>query len=594
VVDSRHVCGIVGWLGEAPFSAERLEQATQRLHHRGPDDGGTWSTERGRVAFGHRRLSILDLSSAGHQPFVTSDGRHAIVYNGEVYNFEALRRELEALGHRFRSRCDTEVILEGYRAWGDSVVQRLRGMFAFAIWDAPRHRLFLARDRLGIKPLYYHWDGRTFAFASELKAFDPLPALDFSVDDTALFDFLTYLYIPAPKTPYQRIRKLAPGHTLGFLDGRVLIERYWDVDFHRVGPRRTEADAVAALRDVLADAVNAHLVADVPVGCLLSGGVDSSGVAALATRSGVPLRTYSIGFDDASDDETPFAREVANAIGARHTEARVSLTTARGLTERIPEWYDEPFGDTSAIPTFMVSQVARKDVKVALSGDGGDEVFGGYESYARHRRRARFPSLPSAFRGWLPDRLARSPLMRLRGGATLVDGLRGELERHVAILGGFTAPEKRRYLAAGRRWDGYDDYWYFRQHWREDLDQLSRLQYLDLKTYLPDDILTKVDRASMAVSLEVRPPLLDHLLVEHVAALPVALRNPGGALKHLLKRALEGLVPPSVLTRRKRGFSIPLARWADDLLGHDARGLTPMQRWLEQSLHRFHPARGQA
>ena len=571
------MCGIAGLLSldGAPIDEAGLSRASDAIAHRGPDDHGLWLDAERRVGLAHRRLSILDLSSAGHQPFASDDGALQLTYNGEIYNFLELREELAGLGHRFRSRSDTEVIVHAYDAWGPSCVRRFRGMFAFGLWDAPRRRLLLARDRLGIKPLYWYRDPRRFAFASELKALEALPGLDLTVDDTALYDFLTYLYVPTPKSPYERVRKLPAGHLLVLEDGGERVEEYWDVDFAPAVRRRA-----GEVREKLEDAVRAHMVSDVPVGSLLSGGIDSSAVTAIAQRQATqPIHTFSIGFDVAEHSETGFARLVADHVGTRHTEETVDVAEAERLVPAIGRLYDEPFADSSAIPTFVVSRLARRTVKVALSGDGGDEVFGGYAWYARHRRRARFAAVPAVLRERLPALLEDTPLMKLRGMPTIVDGLRPDLERHIAIMGGYTRAQKQKVLSAAwlRRFRGYDDAWHFRRHFRADLDLMSRLQYLDMKTYLPDDILTKVDRAGMAVALEVRPPLLDHLLVEHVAGMSAEERTPNGALKQLLKDAVRDLLPRVILERPKKGFSVPITTWIPQLGGVAPK--VPNQWW---------------
>ncbi len=580
------MCGIVGLLRPEPIDPATIQRAQESITHRGPDDAGVWMSPDRHVGFGHRRLSIVDLSAAGHQPFV-SDGV-VLVYNGEVYNFPEVRSELERLGHQFRSRTDTEVVLQAYRAWGAHCVRRLRGMFAFALWDVEARRLVLARDRLGIKPLYWYEDPRgVLAFASELKALETLPDLDRKLDDTALWDFLTYLYVPAPKSPYARIRKLLPGHVLVHENGRARLERYWELH-----PSASNGGDIDELRSRLEDAVASHMLADVPIGSLLSGGIDSSAVTMLAQKHNpLPLKTFAVGFDVEAHSETNFARMVADAIHSDHIEATLDFALARSSMTRIRELYDEPFGDSSAIPTLLVSQVARRSVKVALSGDGGDEVFGGYRWYQQHRRRACFSRVPSPLRAHLPELLEFTPLMKLRGIPKVVDGLRPDLERHVAILGGFTRAQKTRVLPASRiaRMDGYDDYWYFRQHWHEDLDLQTRLQILDINTYLPDDILTKVDRASMAASLELRPPLLDHLLVEHVFSIPSEIRTPRGEPKALFRRALEGLLPTEILLRPKKGFSIPLDAWIGGLASASSPGTSPTQRWLLQQASGWKP-----
>jgi asparagine synthase (glutamine-hydrolysing) len=569
------MCGIVGILSrERPVPS--LDGACRALSHRGPDDSGQWQSDDRLVALGHRRLSILDPSPEGHQPFVKAG--LSLTYNGEVYNFRALRAELERRGHQFRSQCDTEVVLEAYRAFGPDFVRRLRGMFALGLWDAERRTLVLARDRLGIKPLFVYQDGQQLAFASELKALEQIPGLSLEPDESAAYDFLTYLYVPAPKTIYDKVRKLLPAEiALATNDRELRVQRsrYWSVDFaSRAGPRG--ADAVEAVRAALSDATRAHLVADVPVGCLLSGGLDSSTIATLAAAEiSEPLRTFALGFDVAEHSETAYAAAVARGIGAQHTEHRVDVARAKTTFRRLNEIYDEPFGDLSAIPTLEVCRLARQSVKVALSGDGGDEVFGGYTSYARHLRRARwFSWVPALVQQRAPSFLQRTILRKLRGGPTLIDGLRDPLERHVVIQGGLTRGDKQRILprAVLRRFADHDDLWAFRAHDRPELDPLTRFQIIDLATYLPDDILTKVDRASMACSLELRPPLLDHELVELVASIPPETRNPGGVLKSLLKEAMRPRLPRSIIERAKKGFGVPLRSWMGDLDPGPRRG----------------------
>lgn len=563
------MCGIVGILSRAR-PVPSLDAACRALAHRGPDDAGQWQSDDGLVALGHRRLSILDPSPDGHQPFV-KDGL-SLTYNGEVYNHRALRAELEQRGHRFRSHCDTEVVLEAYRAFGPDFVQRLRGMFALGLWDSERRTLLLARDRLGIKPLFVYQDAERLAFASELKALEQIAGLSLTPDESAAYDFLTYLYVPAPKTIYANVRKLLPAEvalvTSESSVPKVQSSRYWSVDFASgKGPRGQEA--VEAVRAALRDATRAHLVSDVPVGCLLSGGIDSSTIATLAAaESREPLRTFAVGFDVAEHSETEFAALVARGIGARHTEHQVDVARASTTFRRMNELYDEPFGDLSAIPTLEVCRVARQSVKVALSGDGGDEVFGGYSSYARHLRRARwFSWVPAFVQRRAASHLEHTILARLRGGKTLIDGLRDPLERHAVIQGGLTRSDKQRVLPHDvlRRFAGYDDLWAFRAHDRPELDPLTRFQIIDLATYLPDAILAKVDRASMACSLELRPPLLDHELVELVASIPPETRNPRGALKSLLKAAMRPRLPRRIIERPKKGFGVPLRSWIGDL-----------------------------
>lgn len=525
------MCGIVGIVGAGP-----IEGMTERLRHRGPDDGAVWSAAG--VALGHRRLSILDLSSAGRQPMTRGDC--TIVYNGEVYNYLELRKELEG---PFVSNTDTEVVLRLFERYGERCVERLRGMFSFAIWDARRRRLFAARDRLGIKPFFYAETAGGIAFASEIKAL--LDVVPRTIDRTAISDYLTHKYVPAPKTVYAAIRKLPPAHTLAF-DGRIRLSCYWSPE-----PGVTRTDSAAALeelRPLLRDCVRSHTLADVPVGVFLSGGLDSATIVANLEKP----RTFTVGFDVSS--EAAQARRVAEHFGCEHREETVQAVDVEEALEAIPSMYDEPFGDSSAWPTHIVSRVARRDVKVALSGEGGDEVFSGYGWYRkwlelRSRRSARV--LASV----LPPFSPAGRSLHRRGA--------GELERYAALVGAFTAPQKRKLLASEFWDDAYDHHWALRKWWREDLDPVKRMQWVDLHTFLPDDLLVKVDRASMAVSLEVRPPLLDHRLVEFALTLDPKLLRDRDRGKLLLRRAIDGVVPAEVLSRPKKGFSMPVRRWME-------------------------------
>jgi asparagine synthase (glutamine-hydrolysing) len=499
------------------------------------------------------------------------DGSVWIVFNGEIYNFPTLRRELEQLGHTFRSHTDTEVILHAYEEWGDDHVHRLRGMFAYAVYDRRpgrtsdgRFRLLLVRDRLGIKPLCYYDRPDCFAFASEIKGLLACDGIDRTIDWTALYDFLTYLYIPAPKTAYTYIRKLPPGHLL-VLDHRgVTVRQYWALQANGPSPARTPEEGTQILGGILEDAVRGHLVSDVPLGVLLSGGVDSSAITALASGVvGSGLRTFSAGFDVEEHSELDYARLMATHVGTRHTERVVGAESLDQMLPRVLSMYDEPFADTSAIPTYYVTAAAGEHVKVLLSGDGGDEVFGGYRWYSRWLRRSGFDRVPLGPRRRMFGALAEWWPNNRRGKRFLRDLSHSGLDRYAAFMELFTPRQKRELLLPqrAREFEGYDDYWYFRQFWREDLEPLARVQYLDMKTYLPDDILTKVDRASMASSVEVRPPLLDHELVEQVFRMPSAWNLRGGEQKWLLKRMIEGRVPSAILNRDKKGFSAPMTPW---------------------------------
>jgi asparagine synthase (glutamine-hydrolysing) len=565
------MCGIAGVFHADPATAVApadVERMTAVLRHRGPDEGSVYVD--GAVGLGHRRLSIIDVAGGG-QPIFNEDGTKAIVFNGEIYNYAILRDRLMARGHRFATRSDTEVILHAHEEYGEDCVQHLRGMFAFAIWDAPQRRLFLARDRLGIKPLYYRWDGRTLLFASELKAILRYPGVPRTIDPLALDDYLTYLYIPAPKTIFQGIRKLRPAHTLMVSRHGVQERQYWDVDF---APREglSEAEYAAGLMDKLRESVALHLMSEVPLGAFLSGGVDSSAVVGLMAEAlDKPVNTASIGFREAGFDELPYARLVARQFSAHAYEKIVEANAAKILDVLI--WhFDEPFADSSMVPTYYVSQVARERVTVCLSGDGGDENFAGY-------RRYRFDALENQIRGLLPNALRR-PLFGalawaypkadwlpqvLRAKALLTDLSLSPERAYFQSMSWFTPAMKRQLYGGELRQavHGYDPFSVMQAYFERTRgwDPLSRIQYVDLKTYLADDILAKVDRASMAHSLEVRVPLLDHEVVEYAAGIPPGYKLRHGQGKYILKKALEGLLPHNILYRRKMGFSLPLARW---------------------------------
>lgn len=560
------MCGIAGILrvDGAPAGADLLGAMTSAIAHRGPDGDGFFCD--GSVGLGHRRLAIIDLAT-GDQPMATEDGSVVLVFNGEIYNFRELRRELEGRGATFRTTSDTEVILQAYETWGVDCLPRLRGMFAFALWDRPRRRLFLARDRVGIKPLVYAWDGRRLLFGSEIKALLEDPGLPREIDWQALRDFLTLHYIPGPRTIFQAIRKLPPASYL-LLDlerGEPEVHRYWDLRF-APDPRPSEAEWLEGLRWHLTDAVRSHLVSDVPIGAFLSGGVDSSTVVALmAQATEGRVRTFSIGFDDADFDELRHARDVARRYDTQHFEYVVK-PNALDTLPRLAWQFDEPFADSSALPTYYVSKITREHVTVALSGDGGDENFVGYTRYARasrlHERLDGFPAvlarpllrlaarlLPGGVRGQgYLDMLGAGPvdryfkLMAYQRSETLRSLLSPAAREHVEPV---VTPDLFRRLAAEGRAPDY----------------VSALQYLDIHCYLPEDILTKVDRTSMAVSLETRVPLLDHVLMEYVATMPTALKFKEGAGKVILKRAMAGDLPAGILERRKMGFGLPIASW---------------------------------
>jgi asparagine synthase (glutamine-hydrolysing) len=557
------VCGLVALDGGSPDPAE-LASMNDALVHRGPDDEGSFLD--GPVGLAARRLSIIDLAH-GHQPISNEDGSVTVVQNGEIYNHEDLRRALERTGHAFQTRCDTEVLVHLYEEHGLAFAERLRGMFAVALWDSRRRRLVLARDRFGIKPLYWSAAGGTLSFASELKSLLRRPGLSREIDLDALEAFLAFNSVPAPLTIFRDVRKLHAGHLLVWEEGGEPRSE----SFARPGPppagevRAGSAGELAAeLRERLRDSIRAHLVSDVPVGVLLSGGVDSSALAALAaSESGERISTFSIGFEERSFDELALARLVAERYGTDHHEL-VLRPDAAELLPALAEAFDEPFADSSALPTYLVSKLASEHVKVALSGEGGDELFGGYYTYVADLLAPRLGPLASALRPLverLPSSSAKASFdykaKRFARGAHLPP-----LERHHAWKEIFS-PEARAQLLAPERRGGSDPVDVYRKRFSETegADLLARLQDVDLGIYLVDDLLVKTDRASMAHSLEARVPFLDAVVAELALALPTKHKVRGFSKKRLLRKAIEPLVPREVVGARKQGFSIPAAAW---------------------------------
>jgi len=533
------MCGITGWVGDPPKDTAVIESMTALLHHRGPDDRGIFTSPSAQ--FGHTRLSILDLSDAGHQPMVLGD--LVLTYNGEIYNFRELRGQLEG---PFKSDSDTEVLLHLYRLHGDACVSLLRGMFSFAIWDTRRRRLFVARDRLGIKPFLYRKTPDGLAFASELKSLLELGRP--SIEDGAINDYLTYRYIPTPNTVFSGIHKLPPAHTLVWEDGRTTIAPYWapsaEPTITKAGP------AIEQLHELLGTVIPEHSISDVPIGVFLSGGIDSAVTAAYLDQ---PL-TVTLASEVPHRNEAPAALEVARHLGTRHFEHSVGEPDLDTALDTITQLFDEPAADSGAWATYTVSSIAREHVTVALTGEGGDELFLGYK---RH--------------GLLGDEhlttLCRMvaqiiPPLTDTGRSLQRRGLTG-FERYAELSSGFTRRQKRAILSPRLSGDDHDDLWYFRQHWRPDLEPLAQARWLDLHTYLPDSLLTKVDRAGMAHSLEIRPPLLDHRLVEFALSLhPDLLRSADGTKGKLILRSLmESRLPPGHLDRPKIGFNLPIRRW---------------------------------
>ena len=591
------MCGIAGLLDLERRSGSQELEALGRamaatLNHRGPDAHGVWSDVEAGVALGHTRLSIVDLSPAGAQPMVSSCGACVITYNGEIYNAGDLRPELEARGRRFRGHSDTEVLVEAIAEWGvKPTVERLIGMFAFASWDRRTRTLSLVRDRLGIKPLYFGRQNGRLVLASELKAFEVLPDWKPELNRNALAAYLRLAYVPSPHSIYRGIDKLAPGHIATInAEGKVETAAFWSVE--KAAERGTSApfnvsdrEAIDTLELLLGDAVGRRLVADVPLGAFLSGGIDSSTIAAMMRmRSNAAVRTYSIGFREEGFDEAPHARAVAAYLGTDHTELYVSPAEAREVIPELPTIYDEPFADSSQIPTYLLSKLTREHVTVALSGDGGDELFAGY---TRHRFARFASSMPAPMGRALACGLGvAGPALWDRVFSLLPTEWRPKLapdKMHKASRL-FRAGEESGYLTLVSAWDDPDELVIGGKEPKGPIfdaglaralpDSLDRMQYLDTITYLPDDILTKVDRASMAVALEVRVPILDHRIVEFSWRLPARFKMRGGKGKWLLRQVLYRHVPKALVERPKSGFAIPLGQWL--------RG--PLRAWAEELL----------
>jgi asparagine synthase (glutamine-hydrolysing) len=596
------MCGIAGFLTGASggFASQLAEVSSAMdvcLQHRGPDDHGVWIDEESSVALVHRRLSILDLSPAGHQPMISADGRFVIIYNGEIYSHQPIAAELAARGHKFHGHSDTEVIVNSFAVNGiEATLKRMIGMFAIALWDRRDRTLTLIRDRLGIKPLYWAKFGKLFLFGSELKALRAHPGWTAQIDRNAVAAFMRHNYIPAPHTVYQGVYKLEPGTTLTLpWQGEPQISRFWNArtiahDGALSPLDGSDAELTEQLETLLQDAVARRMIADVPLGAFLSGGVDSSTVVALMQQAGLgKVRTFSIGFDIPGYNEAPYAAAVANHLRTDHTELTVTSGQALDLIPRLPDIYDEPFADSSQIPAYLVSAMTRKHVTVALSGDGGDELFGGYNRYQLTERFWQALSLmPRA--------------MRNAAAAALTTVRPDRWTSLAAVLPARLRPpqtgDKLHKMAAVLKLDNFDAlYRRLVSHWepsevalcaqeppsiindekiaQEFPDPLARMQFLDLVTYLPDDILTKVDRASMAVALEARVPLLDHRVVEFSWRLPRKAKIRNRTTKWILRQVLYRHVPPTLIERPKMGFGIPLGEWL--------RG--PLRDWAETLLN---------
>ncbi len=549
------MCGIAGLVTAVPSSGSSaiVRRMADRIQHRGPDDFGFYGDEF--AALGHRRLSIVDVAG-GHQPMTNESGSLWITYNGEIFNHAEIRPELEQAGHRYASRCDTETILHAYEEWGPSAVTRFRGMFAFAIWDAANRKLFCARDRLGIKPLYYFWDGHVFAFASEIKALLEHPSISPEFEDGLLSEYLGFGYVSEERTLFRHIKKLMPGHHLR-LDVRTAkleIEQYWDVPRER---GEAPEDCIAETRRRLEETVRMRLMADVPLGMFLSGGVDSSAIAALIKRmTDGPVKTFAVGYREAQFSELSYAAEVARAIGTEHREVVIGMDDFFEALPRLVWHEDEPITWPSSVSLYFVSKLAAEEVKVVLTGEGSDELFGGYERYRWNlintRWARRFGMVPASVRKGLREHIAGSNLLkasvRRKLGHTFLG--RGDSLESLYLDNFYCA------FPAG---DGYSNY---RRYWdaRSDSALLPRMLYADQKTYLVE-LLMKQDQMSMATSIESRVPFLDHQFVEFAMSIPDDLKIHGSTQKYVLKKAVEDLLPREIIYRKKMGFPTPLRQW---------------------------------
>ena len=561
------ICGVVSFRPNVPADRSTLLQMNASLQHRGPDDEGYYEDDQASLAM--RRLSIIDLHT-GQQPISNESGDIWVVYNGEIYNFQTVRAALEQRGHIFKTQTDTEIIVHAYEEYGDECVIHFNGMFAIALWDARERRLLLARDRLGIKPLYYWSDADKLVFGSELKALTFHPDVPRQVDLAALDLFLTLEYIPAPRTIYEAVFKLLPGHLLVIEKGKLKITQYWDVPYQPIS--QSEAECGEILSGLISESVRLRLISDVPLGVFLSGGLDSSTIVGYMSQStNEPVQTFSIGFEDDTYNELPYAEAIAKHFGTKH-HVEVLKTDHTDLTEQLVAHFDEPFADTSVFPTFLVSKLASHEVKVVLSGDGGDELFAGYDTYLAEKLDRYYGRLPQPLRqqilpkisGWLPPQPAKKGLInkvkRMVEGGAFDPSL-----QHARWMMFLNPSEKNSLYRSDLRATLYDhlatDFFHDYFEKVSCFDRLAQQQYVDVKTYLADDILTKVDRMSMAVSIEARVPLLDYHIVEFALNLPAHMKLRGARTKSILRQAVKNMVPQSVLEKPKEGFSIPMKHW---------------------------------
>jgi asparagine synthase (glutamine-hydrolysing) len=591
------MCGIAGWINLENNRVEDqgesvLHEMCEKMVHRGPDSEGLWLDET--VALGMRRLSVIDLHT-GEQPVFSEDNSVVVVMNGELYNFREVRADLEKRGHKFQTQSDTEILPHLYEEYGAEMVDHLNGMFAFALWDKRKEKLLIARDRFGEKPLYYGvFDGKLI-FGSELKVLLANPAVKTEIDLNALRQFLSFDYVPAPKSIYKNIYKLPAAHLLTVEKGDVKTQRYWNLSWEKGPTNLSLSDSADELRELLADAVRMRLVSDVPLGILLSGGVDSSTVAAFATQfSSEKVKTFSIGFEEDSFDESKFARQVATHLNTEHYEEKLSVEKAADLILEIGTWLDEPMSDGSLIPTYLLSRFVRKHVTVALGGDGGDEIFAGYPMYYAHKVANIYNKIPQILRNGLIEPIVNNLPVSTKNmsfdykAKRFVAASKYEaVTRHHSWFGSFSIDEHENILSKDVLSKTSNDIYKGAKDLLEICDaenEIEQMQFLDINYYMAEDILTKVDRASMAVSLEVRAPFLDPRVAQFAASIPFEYKLKGNKSKYILKMAVEPLLPKNILDRPKKGFGIPIAEWLKGRLNSLMHDLLAPERLKTQGL----------
>lgn len=591
------MCGIAGWINLENKSSQNHSEAVlhsmcERMKHRGPDSEGLWLENE--IALGMRRLSVIDLHT-GEQPVYSEDKSIVVMMNGELYNFREVRADLEKRGHKFETQTDTEILPHLYEEYGEAMLEHINGMFAFALWDKRKKKLLVARDKFGEKPLYYGVFEGKLIFASELKVLLENPSVKGEIDLDSLRQFLSFDYVPAPNSIFQGISKLPAAHFLSVENGEIKTRRYWNLTWEKSATNLSLSDSAEELRELLADAVRMRLVADVPLGILLSGGIDSSTVAAFATQfSTEKVKTFSIGFEEDSFDESKYARQVAKHLDTEHYEDILSVEKAADLISEIGLWLDEPMSDGSLIPTFLLSRFVRKYVTVALGGDGGDEIFAGYPMYFAHKVAKAYNTVPSFLRNGLIEPVVNSLPVSTKNmsfdykAKRFVRASKYDLvTRHHSWFGSFSIDEQQKLLSKDVLAQTSNDIYKGAKDLLEICDaenDIEKMQFLDINFYMAEDILTKVDRASMAVSLETRAPFLDPRVAQFAASIPLEYKLKGNKGKYILKKAVEPLLPREILQRPKKGFGIPIADWLKGRLNSLMHEMLDAKRLKEQGL----------